>query len=268
MGGIYVLKKLIFISALIIIGILSLFISVPSLFESNNEQIEVTDGIEAIEIDVQGVNTIIIPKNQNSVKADVDGKGNVSVTKQGNTIEVEYDRKWFEQIFSFFDRTQLTVTIPENFNRDLKLEVGSGNIHFQEAAEQMQLRQFDVEIGSGNVKIDSLSADMGEFEVSSGNLNIKQYSGQLEAEVSSGNLTVQMETLTAPIQADVSSGHLTLDLPDDADFTLDGKVSSGRILNNFTLQESQETKNSLRGTFGSGKHSIDLDVSSGVIELK
>ena len=35
--------------------------------------------------------------------------------------------------------------------------------------------------------------------------------------------------MTGPIELDVSSGRVLLDLPEDANFTLDGEVSSGFI---------------------------------------
>ena len=76
------------------------------------------------------------------------------------------------------------------------------------------------------------------MDISSGNIDLKRYTGQIEADVSSGNLEIQMAEVTGPIELDVSSGRVLLDLPEDANFTLDGQVSSGFIYNKFDLKNS------------------------------
>ena len=78
--------------------------------------------------------------------------------------------------------------------------------------------------------MDSITAQTGVLDVRSGNIDLQQYTGQLEADVSSGNLTIQMDELSDDVKVEVSSGHVELDLPDHADFTLDGNVSSGLFL--------------------------------------
>ncbi|MDM5331888.1 DUF4097 family beta strand repeat-containing protein [Ureibacillus composti] len=262
------MKKVLLV-VLIAIGIISLFISVPSwvtsFFSTNNHQAEITNNIKLIEIDVEGTNATIIPKNQDEVTAELKGKGKVEVVKKGNSIEVQYRRKWFEW-FSFFDKTKLTISIPEDYDRDLDVEVGSGNINFVNS-EDLHLDNVEVEIGSGNVQIETLNVNSGDFKVSSGNMDIDQFTGKLEANVSSGNLVIHMDELTDNVEADVSSGHLKLDLPDDSNFTLDARVSSGHIANKFQLENEQSSKNELSGKHGTGKYHIDLNVSSGVVEL-
>jgi lia operon protein LiaG len=66
---------------------------------------------------------------------------------------------------------------------------------------------------------------------------------------------------------EVSSGDVGLDLPIHADFTLDGDVSSGNITCELPLTSKDTTKNSIEGKHGTGKHEINLDVSSGDIRL-
>lgn len=262
------MKKVLLV-VLIAIGIISLFISVPSwvtsLFSTNNHQAEINNNIKLIEIDVEGANATIIPKDQDELTAELKGHGKVEVVKKGNNIEVQYRRKWFEW-FSFFDKTKLTITIPEDYDRNLEIEVGSGNINFIDNKD-LRLNHVEVEVGSGNVQIETLNVNSGDFEVSSGNMEIYQFTGNLEANVSSGNLVIQMDELTDNVEADVSSGHLKLDLPDDAGYTLDARVSSGHIANQFPLVTEQNTKNELSGKHGTGKYHIDLNVSSGVVEL-
>ena len=48
--------------------------------------------------------------------------------KSGNSIEMEYKRKWY-QPFGFFKRPKLTVYLPDDYQQDLAIEVGSGNVN-------------------------------------------------------------------------------------------------------------------------------------------
>ena len=66
---------------------------------------------------------------------------------------------------------------------------------------------------------------------------------------------------------EVSSGNVQLDLPDDANFTLNGKISSGLISNDFPLNNEIKDSHTLQGTHGSGKYNVDLFVSSGRINI-
>lgn len=235
-------------------------------FFSKDYRAEVTNEIDTIELDLAGANATILTKNQDYVEAKLKGKGKVSLSKKDDTIEIEYDRRWYE-FFNFGDRTELIITIPENYNRDLEFDVRSGNINF-ELSKDMELHEFKMDVRSGNIRIDSLQANKAELDVNSGNVNIKHVTGQLEIDVSSGNISIQVDDLIGDIDAEVSSGHIALDLPDDSDFTLSGEISSGNIHNRFPLNNEVREKNRLRGTHGTGQYNIDLEVSSGSIEIK
>lgn len=248
---------------IILLGAFLLLISVPSLLPFGKQTAELTDDIDVIEIDVSGISTTIIPEKRDNVEADLDGNGSVQVKKSGNSLEVEYKRKWY-QPFGFFKRPKLTVYLPDDYQRDLAIEVGSGNVN----SKNLQIQNLSLDVNSGNVNLDSITTQTGVLDVSSGNVDLQQYTGQLEADVSSGNLSIQMDELTDSVKVDVSSGHVELDLPSDANFTLNGEVNSGSISNRFALENQQENKHELKGIHGSGEHHLDLSVSSGKIDIQ
>lgn len=251
----------------ILIGVFVLFFVLPSWLASDEREAEVTNDIQLIEIDAAGINTVIIPKKQNDIEAELDGKGSVTIKKYGDSIRVEYERKRLLPV-SFNKPKKLTIYIPESYDRDMEIEVGSGNVSFAGKAKDLHVKHLSLEAGSGNIRMESVTADKAVVEVHSGNVNIKKFTGQLEADVSSGNLNIEFERLQSSVSADVSSGQLTLKLPENADFTLNGQVSSGEISSDIPLKDRVETKDELKGVHGSGKHSIDLDVSSGRILIK
>lgn len=272
------------------------YIAMNYLFDGNGislskteDSAKVSKDIENISIDISSVATTIVPEDRDDVRAELKGKGTVSVSKRGNDIEVSVKRKgffwfnWFE-----LDKTALTIYIPENYNKNMGIELGSGEITFKgdSIQDRMQLEKLSVDIGSGSmvlknmdvtvleqhissgeVEINSLSAETGTFEVSSGSVNVQNYSGKLDADVSSGELEIQMDELKDSISLNVSSGDIELDLPDDAEFTLNGKTSNGEISCDFPLENKQQSDKRLSGKLGNGKHKIDADVSSGDIEI-
>jgi lia operon protein LiaG len=258
-------------------------------FVNQETQSVITKEIEMIEIDVSGVSTFIIPESRKDLKADLDGKGKVMVKRHGDTVEVSVKRKWkwFDWIF-FKDKAKLNIYIPEDYGRDMVINLGSGNVKFSghSKTKPMKLEELIVDIGSGNVdlknlfvkhfkhngssgnvNIDSLTTKTGSFDISSGSLHVKNYIGAIKAELSSGNLHVQMDKLIDSVHIEVSSGKVDLNLPANADFTLNGKTSSGNITCDFPISSKKISNKNIKGTHGSGKHQIDLTVSSGNIHV-
>jgi lia operon protein LiaG len=190
--------------------------------------------------------------------------------------------------FFFHNKATLNIYIPEDYDRNMDIDLGSGNLEFSgdSKSEPMKLRKLSLDLGSGNVKlknlevknfeydgssgdaeIHSMAVQSGSIDISSGSLVVKGYTGGLEADVSSGHLEAQLDELINSIDIEVSSGEVDLDLPDNAGFTLNGKAGSGDISCNFPLKDQETDKNKIKGTHGSGEHKIDLNVSSGNINL-
>lgn len=250
---------------------------------SKDGRATLSNKIETIEIDVAGVRTTIIPEDRDDVEAILTGKGSLIVNEEGNSILVETKRKMFNW-FSFSEKRELKIYVPKDYNRNMNIQVGSGTLDF--SGRSMKLNDLTLDIGSGNVKIDHLEVDefthdgssgnveidtlltkSGSFDLSSGNLDINHYTGALNADVSSGRFSVKMEKLNDSIDIELISGDVSLDLPDNADFTLNGKVSSGNITSDFPLTRGGTDHKSIKGTQGSGKNPINITVSSGEVKL-
>ncbi|WP_203362954.1 DUF4097 domain-containing protein [Bacillus sp. REN10] len=255
--------------------------------QSQGNSAEMTRRIDNIELTVDSSQTTIIAEKRDNVKAELDGKGNLTVRTSGNTIEVEMKRKWY-QWFSVLKHSNLTVYIPEDYNRNLELNVGSGDVTFsgQSNSRPMKLNNMSIDMSSGDVKlanletdsfehdassgkltIDSLTTKKGMFDLSSGDVKLTRYVGPLDGELSSGDMHVEMEKLVGDVRMDLSSGDVKLDLPDKADFTLKGKMSSGDISCDFPLKDQKIDSGDISGTHGSGKYNIDVSLSSGEMKI-
>ncbi|MBT2694016.1 DUF4097 domain-containing protein [Bacillus sp. ISL-55] len=258
-------------------------------FAKAEDAVKVTSQTENIAIDISSVETVIVAEDRDDVRAELKGEGTVKVDKHGDEIKVAVKRKgffwfnWFE-----LDKTSLTVYIPEDYEKNMQIKLGSGEVVFKgdSVDSPMKLKNLAIEIGSGSMvlenldvetlehqsssgeaEFDSIAAGSGSFDISSGSVHVKNYSGKLEADVSSGKLNIQMDSLTDDVDLNVSSGNIGLDLPDDADFTMNGKISSGDISSQFPLENKEESDNRLHGKHGNGKYEINADVSSGDIDI-
>jgi len=255
------------------------------VFGEKKSSAEVTSNTEKIELDVSGASTTIIPKNTDEVRAEIKGNGKVNVKNNGDTILVESETKRWFNAFSFFNKREITIYIPDDFNQELLIDSGSGNIIFD--GESMTLEDLSVDMSSGNVKlsqlstknfildgssgnvsISSLTTEESTFDMSSGNLTITDHTGKVMADLSSGKIDLQMKKVTDSLDIKLNSGFGTVDLPSDADFTLRGEAGSGIITSNLTLKDFQQDKNIIYGISGSGKHDVKIDVSSGKVEIK
>lgn len=289
--------KRIFILLLVITGLYIIFNYSSIQFDlfgsgSSNKDGEavISNKTEVIKVDVSSVSTKIIPEDRSNLKAVYKGKQQLTVTETGTQVEIKVKRKGFNWFGfgRFGEKNKLEIYIPKDYDRNMTIDVGSGNVEFagQSKKQPMKLDGLTINIGSGNmdlqnleinkfkhdgasgnVKIDSLTTKTGYVDVASGNLNMKHYTGSLEANISSGRLMAQIDQLIGPITIDVSSGSVGLDLPDDADFTLDADVSSGNVSCDFPLKTKDLNKKSIKGTHGSGEHKINLDVSSGNVDI-
>lgn len=283
--------KRILIIFLILIGLYLLVTSnVANLFSFGKSEAEakVTKNIDLLEIDASSIKTVIIPEKRSDIKAELDGKGEVSIKKSGDSIQVNYKKSWFNS-FSFFNNNSvLYIYIPESYDHSMDIDVGSGYLVFEGKSKNqpMNLKELDIDLGSGKIDlkhlnvdefrndvssgmitINSLTTKDGTVEVNSGIVKIRQYEGLLNADVSSGQLDIQMDKVTDDIDVEVSSGHLKLDLPENADFTLNGKVSSGIIKSDISLTDKIQDKNKISGKSGNGKYQLNVSVSSGLVNI-
>lgn len=283
--GIYLKKFLIFL--FFIVGLFLLILTNTSWlsFAGNNDEISVTDDISKIKIDVSSVGTIIIPEKRDTVAFDYKGKGKVKLKQNGNTIKVELQSRNWINFFSFNNK-KLTIYLPEQFDKELNIKSRSGNVQFS-GKSKMELDKLAIEIGSGNIEVQdisantfksegssgnleihSLTANSGTVKMKSGNIEIKDYIGELSSSITSGRLDLHLAELSNNLSVKVNSGNATVDIPDSADFLLKGEIGSGDISTNYALSEINEEKHSIEGKSGTGKHDIILDVNSGRIELE
>ncbi|RIW32703.1 DUF4097 domain-containing protein [Bacillus salacetis] len=281
----------IIIAAMVVGSVLIILNDNTSLFASGKRtgenSIAVGNDIDKIEIDVASSDTVVIPEKRDDVEAELKGKGNLIIIARGDDIRVEVKRKWFSWL-SFSQESELTVYIPEDYDRDMDINIGSGSLEFSgpSSSEPMVLHTLRTDMSSGDLDLadiksekfihngssGSLTADRfitkeGIIDISSGDVELYDYTGPLNGELSSGEMEVEIKELKGDISFDLSSGDVELDLPDDADFKLAGEATSGSISTEFPLSNQKTDGGDISGTHGSGKYEIDVSITSGDVKI-
>ncbi|MGI6126490.1 MAG: DUF4097 domain-containing protein [Planifilum sp.] len=248
------------------------------------------DGVERIEIRGAALDLRIIPEQREDVSAALRGgrKNVLSLNRNGDTLSISVGKEWYQWFFSRH-RYRLEVRIPWDYEHRLAIDVDAGDIRFHGPSvnRPMALEELELELDagevylshlqveriqhrswSGNVEAGYVTAEEADWHVTSGNLRLKNYSGSLGVEMVSGDVRIQMDDLSGPVDTAITSGDLRLDLPKDAGFTLDAKATSGEIHVDFPMRVVKKDLQSISGSHGSGKYPIRLRTTSGDIRIE
>ena len=261
-----------------------------SLFAKENQsgdRVEVTNKTKHIDLGLESSDTEVLPADKNEVRVEIQGKGTMTLDQKRDTIHVKVKHKWYEWI-GFNQKSNVTVYIPKDYDQSIEINVGSGNfvMEGESDSKKWKLDELSVDMGSGDMEIsnietnvfehDGSSGDLvvnglstkdGKVDISSGDVELSNYEGPLTGDLSSGELSVSMDSLKGDLNFDVSSGGVNLDLPEDASFKLNGKASSGDISCNLPLKNQKIEDGDISGVAGSGQYTIDVSVSSGNVDI-
>ncbi|WP_126426982.1 DUF4097 domain-containing protein [Brevibacillus marinus] len=249
------------------------------------------DGVERIEVRASAGDVRVLPHDQPELRAVAEGSVadfvQLEVRRDGDKAEVTLDPRWFPWFFHGKGLT-LNLYLPAEQARDLRIDLGAGELALRGSslAEPFRFRDLAIDLSAGNAELehvtadrltydgsagdirgDHVSAESGQLIISSGNIRLTGYSGALQADVSFGDIHAELEQVRGPIQASVSAGDVRLDLPDDADITLDAQVDHGEVdsrLDGLTRHGDR----AVSGSRGAGTHRVELRVSSGDIDIE
>ncbi|WP_433745874.1 DUF4097 domain-containing protein [Falsibacillus pallidus] len=238
-----------------------------------------------------------------SKKLKDDYKLNVSSDK--GTLIVGLDvRNMFHVGFNVRN-VKIEITVPEKIYDRLAVQVKSGDIdvdglkskeaNLETASGDLILKnlenasQLDIQASSGDVEIkdshvenlkfkansgdlviDGVSAKTSDLSTSSGDMDISNLSGNILANLASGDLTIRNAKDTGDITADMASGDVTITFKEKpTDLAVDFKANSGDgkvQLDGFLFEEKEEDR--ILGKIGSGKHLVKVHAASGDFVLK
>jgi DUF4097 and DUF4098 domain-containing protein YvlB len=164
---------------------------------------------------------------------------------------------------------------------DITTRSGSGDVKFRDVQGQVQ-----VNTGSGDVEIEKAKGEIrlgtgsGDIDITqpgdnviantgSGKIEVHGATADLRFRTGSGNITVDGNPgATNYWDLHASSGDISLHVPSAASFRFFAHTGSGDINANIpVVMEGTAMKHELRARIGDGKARVEVETSSGTIEL-
>ncbi len=249
----------------------------------------------------------IIFEKRDTIKAHYYGKRSESYSEPelivksfGNEISIyiKYDNNFN---YNGSISTNLDIYVPLELNGNLKVNSSSGNIYF----DNTKLNEVDVSASSGDIEIsnieaeffkidsssgsiianniisdiieiesssgdqtlDSIDCKSFEGESSSGSISLKNVSGKLNLDTSSGDINIWLNKLSNNIYANTSSGSVKIYVPENKGFYLSLKTNSGDLSCQFPISINETDEDYLKGTYKNKKYKIIIETSSGDIDI-
>jgi DUF4097 and DUF4098 domain-containing protein YvlB len=229
---------------------------------------------------------VVIEKHARN-KADADAI-DVHAEQSGNRITVEAKVPERDRGFGFSwhasRSARLIVSAPAATN--IVAKSGDGSIDIERMTGRVDLRS-----GDGNIRGKSLHGDL-RAHTGDGAIALDQVNGALDVDTGDGSITASgtFSSVRArsgdghvTIHADTASaatgdwdivtgdGSVTLEVPDGFSGELDAHTGDGRVrLQDITVSNAtgELSKHTVRGTLGSGGHTVRLRTGDGSITLR
>lgn len=165
----------------------------------------------------------------------------------------------------------LTLSLPDALYQELKLSVGSAKLTLSDVrADELELdsisgdielarveaSELKIDTASGSIRGQSLTVSELEVDSVSGNAELEGIFDSVDANTTSGSVTLTSSSLPREIDADTVSGDVTLTLPKDSAFRYEFDTISGRL------------KSSLPGAVSGSDATVEIDTTSGGLTLR
>ena len=257
----------------------------------DQEKQESLASVKEISVEVSSAKVNVIPENRKDVKAHLTGnitspslttEPTLETTIVGNKLNIKVKTQ-----NNYFGHTsislKLDVYVPVDYSDDLRIKSSSGDININDLKlnnltcnlssgklnlSKLTVNDFVFGVSSGSLIASDLHTKSSELEASSGKILIDRFTGDLKAQASSGDIKIKYSEFNNNADVTVSSGRIELTLPEDSEFKLSAKASSGDITCEFPITVTEKQKdNLLEGVVKSDNNEITLKSSSGDIKV-
>lgn len=208
------------------------------------------ENISQIKIKTSSEGVTIRRIDDNAVGADISGQTfsknsgiEIKMEQTGDILYISIYRQ--KALFFFANIGPLNINLPKTYNKALDIETVSGKIE-----------------GDNLSDIENLS-----LTSTSGKIDIKNISGKVTSSTVSGGINLGFKTLNSDVIARSTSGKIELSLPKDGSYSLDFGTVSGSFNNNTGNSFEKSGHRNYQGKISSGKYSVDINTTSGGLEL-
>ncbi len=256
----------------------ALFANSNSEYDNTKAPVELTaewsaNDIDDIELDLSSEDLNINISKENKISLRYYGEISGTNIKPEDYIDISVRsekliiKRRSNVDFSIFKtyNMNLDLNIPEKMFNSVDIDISSGDTNI----ELLNAKSFEMDSSSGSSNIKTLLTETSSLDSSSGDITVLDFAGELEAEASSGNISISIsEYRDYTIDLEASSGSVTLSLPKGSSFNIDADVSSGDIKIDFPVTVSGSmSEDRIKGSVGEGTGDIKIETSSGNINI-
>lgn len=165
----------------------------------------------------------------------------------------------------------LTLSLPNELYQELKLSVGSAKLTLSDVRaneleldsisggmelDRIEASELQIDTTSGSVRARSLTVSELEVSSISGDAELEGAFDSVDAEMTSGSVSLTAAALPHEIDVSTISGNITLTLPRDSAFLYEFDTLSGRLTN------------SLPNAASGSDAAVEIDTTSGSLTLQ
>ncbi|MGI1828925.1 LiaG family protein [Bacillus safensis] len=242
--------------------------------------------IDQLDISLSGFRVKVKPENRSDISVTaVNGKGKMYAEQTGGTFKIRAENKSF-LFFTQFEKGELLVKIPTDYHKNVKITGGSGvseidgegKLSLQDVilkstsgnltAENFSAKNIEIKATSGRLAVSHIDAKDSDIGATSGRADINDVKGELQLGMTSGRLTASFDTIESPVSFHMTSGSAKFNLPDDGDFNVQVKKTSGSVDHSYDFDQVDSEGRGFTGTRGKGTHLVDIEMTSGNLKLR
>ncbi|WNS44168.1 DUF4097 family beta strand repeat-containing protein [Paenibacillus sp. MMS20-IR301] len=250
--------------------------------------------IQSIEINNDSWNVVVKESMDNEIHLDIEGnqtdkkKAPVAVTRKSNSLVIQQVKQIGGALsaFTFHQAGTITVFIPQNTVGQVRMINNIGDIEIQTLATHSLV----IENKAGNMKLNQVTADSGDYNLAEGDLNIKDSSFERIDVIAKGNDLYFKNVTSSVMNLYSKSGEIILGgVVEQGETRVETK--SGEIQVNYqtapaslkvaventkgdmevhlpNLLAAEKTDQNVSGTIGAGENSLFVKSYSGSIGIK
>ena len=242
-------------------------------FEGNSKDEVTTFGIDQLkEIYIHSVSSdvSVFSTDEEDIKINFYSRSTLRSEKalpklitnlEGSKLKIEIK---YPKVIFYNTNVVLDVYIPQDYRESIIIDTASADVDIS----NLDLNNFLCKTASGDLRIESLGSDNLTLNTASGDVDIVDFSGNLKADLVSGDIDVGYKVFDNNVDIKTISGKVNIDLPQNAEFYLKTNTVSGEVVARFPITIISFNKmNQLEGTVGIGDNRIIVDTVSGDIYL-
>lgn len=244
-------------------------------YNVNSTESSALDNIDTLNLDFISGDINIQTSDKNEVSVTV--IGDIRTDEILNTVGIKKEVSNKQVTFSlsndkntlldliYLNNVSITVTIPNNFNKNLIISSTSSYINISNNnfnTIDIKTISGDLELSNVNSKNISSTSTSGSISFNnvnvessinrnvSGNIFAQNFSGNLDCKTVSGDINIDFTKLNSDYKFSTVSADTTLTIPSSHSFTLASETLSGSIFNDFGSDTNSTSKIQFNSTSG------------------